>query len=158
MQSLLMYTYALQLLAFAAGTPKVPQHACKPIPGDPHWPSPRGWSLLNFSLQGRLITPSPPGAVCHPTQPTFDPAACASVASQWPYNTFHASNPVSNMLNNWNNDTCLPMPMVKCSGEGYPRYVINATKVEDIKRGVEFARRTGVRLIVKATGHDYLGR
>jgi len=35
---------------------------------------------------------------------------------------------------------------------------VNATCKEDVKRGVDFARENDVRLIVKATGHDYLGR
>jgi len=29
---------------------------------------------------------------------------------------------------------------------------------EDVKAGVDFARERNVRLIVKGTGHDYLGR
>ena len=159
MQFLLMYTYALQLLAFAAGTPKhIIQQNCKPVPGDSTWPISRQWQALNISLHGRLLTPSPPGAVCHPTQATFNPVTCASVTTQWGYNSFHTTNPISNNLNNWNNDTCLPIPTYPCSGDGYPRYVINATSAEDVRKGVDFARMTGVRLIVKGTGHDYLGR
>jgi FAD/FMN-containing dehydrogenase len=65
---------------------------------------------------------------------------------------------VSTIQNNWNNDTCLPYPTDPCSGEGYPIYVVNATSAEDVKKGVDFARENNVRLIVKGTGHDYLGR
>jgi FAD/FMN-containing dehydrogenase len=65
---------------------------------------------------------------------------------------------VSTIQNNWNNDTCLPYPTDPCSDEGYPIYVVNATNAEDVKRGVDFAREKNVRLIVKGTGHDYLGR
>lgn len=37
-------------------------------------------------------------------------------------------------------------------------YVVNATCASDVKKGVDFARRHGVRLVVEGTGHDYLGR
>lgn len=37
-------------------------------------------------------------------------------------------------------------------------YVVNATCAEDVKKGVDFAREENVRLVVKASGHDYLGR
>jgi hypothetical protein len=59
---------------------------------------------------------------------------------------------------NWSNDSCLPDPSAGCSGAGYSVYVINATSKEYVKKGVDFARKNNVRLIVKGTGHDYLGR
>lgn len=36
--------------------------------------------------------------------------------------------------------------------------MINATCKEDVKAGVDFARENNVRLNVKSTGHDYMGR
>lgn len=36
--------------------------------------------------------------------------------------------------------------------------MVNATCSEDVKMGVDFARENNVRLVVKASGHDYLGR
>ncbi|KAM0283509.1 hypothetical protein ACHAQH_002460 [Verticillium albo-atrum] len=62
------------------------------------------------------------------------------------------------MWDNFSNDTCLPDPSYPCSPEGYPRYVVNATTSKDVKLGVDFARKYNVRLVVKNTGHDYLGR
>lgn len=37
-------------------------------------------------------------------------------------------------------------------------YVINATTVEDVQAGVKFAKEHGIRLIVKNSGHDFVGR
>lgn len=37
-------------------------------------------------------------------------------------------------------------------------YVINATEPKHVQLGVDFARKTGVRLVVKNTGHDFLGK
>ena len=157
----LMFTYFLQVLTFATGYPGSgrSQHSrCKPVPGDQAWPSLWEWGKLNLTLSGRLISPVAPGGVCHPTYPTYNPLLCPAVVANWRYNAFHAADPVSNTINNWNNDTCLPFPGLPCSGAGYPVYVVNATTAQDVKKGVDFARKTGVRLIVKGTGHDYLGR
>jgi FAD binding domain len=131
---------------------------CKSIPGSHGWPSTTSWARLNSSLSGRLIAPSPPGAVCHPGQPTYDPSLCPVIAEDWTTSAWQSANPVGTICNNFNNDTCLPSPNVTCSGAGYPVYVINATCAEDVKQGVDFARRHDIRLIVKGTGHDYLGR
>ncbi len=41
---------------------------------------------------------------------------------------------------------------------GYPVYVVNATTVAQVQAAVNFARNTGVRLVVKNTGHDFAGK
>ena len=153
----IMFTYFLQFLAFTAGTGSHHKR-CKAVPWSKDWPTEREWAKLNFTLSGKLIKPIPPGGVCHPTYPTFDPIACPAVVSAWRTNAFHAADPVSNTQNNWNNYTCLPVPTYPCSGDGYPDYVINATNPAHVKKGVDFARKNNIRLIVKGTGHDYLGR
>lgn len=59
---------------------------------------------------------------------------------------------------NWQFDSCLPSPEVPCTQEGVPIYVINASCSEHVAAGVDFARTHSVRLNVKGSGHDYLGR
>jgi hypothetical protein len=132
--------------------------SCKASLGSPGWPSASAWAALNESISGRLLEPPPPGAVCHSDQPTYNAATCPAVQADWATAVFHQANPISNYWNNFNNDSCLPFPLVPCSGEGYPVYVVNATSADDVKKGVDFARENNVRLVVKATGHDYLGR
>lgn len=39
-----------------------------------------------------------------------------------------------------------------------PEYIVEATSAEDVVKGVEFARRHKLRLRIKRTGHDYVGR
>lgn len=156
-QKLVMLIYFLQVLAFTSGH-KIHHKQCRAIPGDRAWPSGKAWASLNHTLSGQLIKSVPPGGVCHPSYPTFDPVSCPAVVAGWSTNVFHAADPVSSIENNWNNDTCLPVPMFPCSGDGYPVFVVNATKARDVKKGIDFARRNNVRLIVKGTGHDYLGR
>jgi hypothetical protein len=131
---------------------------CKSTPDSPSWPSLSAWNALNTSISGRLLRPSPPGAVCHQDQATFNTEACQTVQALWLNSTFHADNPISVDYENWNNNTCLPLPDAPCSGAGYPIYVANASTANHVKAGVDFARNHSVRLIVKASGHDYLGR
>jgi hypothetical protein len=132
--------------------------SCKASLGSPGWPSASSWAALNNSLAGRLLRPPPPGAVCHPSQATYNAQICPAVLEAWSTTFFHQSNPISNAWNNWSNDSCLPYPDTPCSGGGYPVYVVNATCKEDVKKGIDFARKNNVRLIVKGTGHDYIGR
>jgi len=151
-----MFCTIFQLLGLTLTT--IAHIQCKAVPGAHDWPNSHAWSRLNISLSGRLIQPSPPGAVCHPGQPTYNPSLCPTIAAAWNTSAWQADSPVGTLSNNFNNDTCLPDPSVPCSGEGYPVYVVNATCAEDVKKGVDFARKHNVRLIVKGTGHDYVGR
>ncbi|KAM0721391.1 hypothetical protein Q7P37_002315 [Cladosporium fusiforme] len=146
----------LGALALATSVACQSHHStCKPIFGTRDWPSTTAWSRLNETVLGRLIAPTPPGAVCHTEQPQFNNASCALLAGQWTNTSFHAMNPVSA---DYNDLTCLPDDGPECSPAGYPRYVVQAREAQDVQQAVLFAAETGVRLIVKGTGHDFLGR
>ncbi|KAH0428727.1 FAD binding domain-containing protein [Colletotrichum camelliae] len=148
-------------LALASLTPWVSADTtapCKSFPGSADWPSPGSWTALNESLGGRLLQPAAPGAVCHPGEPSYDAGRCAAVRAGWSRFDFHKADPVSVMWDNWSNDTCLPDAAYLCRADGYSAFVVNATMPEHVKLGVDFARENNVRLIVKSTGHDYLGR
>ncbi|KAF4909658.1 FAD-linked oxidoreductase ZEB1 [Colletotrichum fructicola] len=118
----------------------------------------QSWAALNESLGGRLLQPAAPGAVCHPGEPSYDAGRCAAAQAGWSRFDFHKADPVSVMWDNWSNDTCLPDAAYLCRADGYSAFVVNATTPEHVKFGVDFAREKNVRLIVKSTGHDYLGR
>ncbi|RDA95299.1 hypothetical protein CP533_3434 [Ophiocordyceps camponoti-saundersi (nom. inval.)] len=143
-------------LATAAATPT--KSLCRAIPGDRSWPSKETWDCLNSSLHGRLLSPSPPGAVCHRDKPTYDPAQCPNVQKLWTTFEFHARNPVSVLWNMWTGFDCLPDAKAPCTGRGYPAHVVNASETEHVKLAVDFARKHNVRLVVKNTGYDFLGR
>ncbi|KAB5560154.1 hypothetical protein GE09DRAFT_1172906 [Coniochaeta sp. 2T2.1] len=132
--------------------------SCKAIPNTPSWPCPSAWAHLNASTGGRLLHPPPPGAVCHPDQPAYNVSACPALQAAWSTYDFHQRDPVSSMWNQFNNDSCLPVPGYPCSGDGYPVFVINVTEPKHVQLGVQFARDHNVRLVVKSTGHDYVGR
>lgn len=131
---------------------------CKAVPGSSDWPTQQEWSALNDTLGGQLIKPTPPAAVCHPEQATYNSAVCPTVETEWSTYSFHRDDPVSSVWDNFNNDTCLPDGQYTCSPLGYPAYVVNATTAEHVAAGVKFAASNNIRLIVKGTGHDYMGR
>ncbi|KAH8654466.1 hypothetical protein BGZ60DRAFT_532835 [Tricladium varicosporioides] len=133
-------------------------HNCKAVPGSSDWPSTSKWAALNHTLGGKLLQPAPLGAVCHPDQATYNNATCPGLQTAWFGLLLHADSPNSASFSNWENDTCLPFPQVPCSGAGSPIYVINATSKEDVKSGVDFAGQNNVRLVVRGTGEDFLGR
>jgi len=129
--------------------------SCKTLPSSL---SAATWSAFNKTLGGQLIKPVAPAAPCHSDQPSYNAATCATIQTGWLDFPFHRSNPVSSAWENYNNDTCLPDAAYSCSAAGYPAYVINATRAEHVQLGVAFAAAHNIRLIVKGTGHDYMGR
>jgi FAD/FMN-containing dehydrogenase len=56
--------------------------------------------------------------------------------------------------------TCMPTsdPNGTCTLGGYPSYSIKVSNVAQVQLGVNFARNLNLRLVVKNTGHDYIGK
>ncbi|XWX01146.1 hypothetical protein V2A60_009171 [Cordyceps javanica] len=151
---------AAQLRSVAAAPDHQPRGAlCKAYPGVQGWPAADAWSGLNKTVNGQLLRPTElPGGACHKGQPNYDESQCATIAKEWETSEFHLADPVSVMSNEFTNYTCLPDPKMPCSAAGYPAYVIKVTSSADVKAGVDFARNNNVRLNVKSSGHDFLGR
>jgi len=86
---------------------------------------------------------------------------CASIATLLTNSTFIDDNPIA--LDYPLIDSC---PAVlsngtdgqTCTLASNPVFAINATNVQDIIEGVNFARERNVRLVIRNTGHDLLGR
>jgi hypothetical protein len=142
------------LISYALPT----QQSCKTIPDASSWPTASEWSAFNETTGGRLIKTHAPAAACHPEQPEYNVATCSDIQDSWDSSQWHSDNPVSNDWQNWNNYSCLPDPSTPCSVDGYPTYVVNASTSKDVQLAVNFARDNNLRLNVKSTGHDYLGR
>ncbi|KAL4935290.1 hypothetical protein BDV06DRAFT_234474 [Aspergillus oleicola] len=137
---------------------------CKSLPGDRSWPESAKWSLLNNVTGGALIEGVPRSSTCY-NGPAYDAADCEYLTSEWTNSYFqYASPPESDPMEMlspvYQGLTCQPTtnPAASCTMGGYPHYVINATTVAQIQLGLNFARNTGVRLVVKNTGHDFSGK
>ena len=112
--------------------------SCKAVPGTPNWPSGDDWAHLNQTVGGRLLRPSPPGAICHPEHASYNATACPALRAAWLTYEFHQADPVSVDWNQWTNDSCLPQEGAPCSGDGYPIFVINATTARHVQQGARF--------------------
>jgi hypothetical protein len=142
---------------FSSAATGIPKGSCKWIPGQEGWPSDADWTELNRQVQGRLTKPTPPAAPCHRELGGAGGGNCQSVSDGFGDSAWHARNPISNMWQNYNNYSCMPSGGV-CTTDGYPVYVVAARSAGDVKAAVDFARSKNIRLNIKSTGHDFLGR
>ncbi|KAF4956011.1 hypothetical protein FGADI_4184 [Fusarium gaditjirri] len=132
--------------------------SCLVLPTDTLWPSIADWENLNATVGGRLIATTPLATVCH--DPHFDAAKCDIIKKKWLHPFTHEDSANSIMAPFYQNQSCDPFtPRPKtCELGNYVSYSINASSAEDISAGVKFAKRKNIRLVVKNTGHDFLGR
>ncbi|CAE6456435.1 unnamed protein product [Rhizoctonia solani] len=125
---------------------------------DPCWPSSSVWSSFNASIGGRLIEPHPPAWPCH--DPHYDAAACAEAQQNWA-DSFWRSNQTGAMQGlEWDSPGCrIDTPRnVTCPQGLVPTYAVAAENANDVSNAVKFAQKHDLKLVVKNTGHDYLGR
>lgn len=135
---------------------------CKVYPGDPEWPSDEAWAGLNKLTDNRLIAkPVPLASVCYPGV-DYDAAKCSGyTVPAWQKSYIHMEDPIEMMSPVAQGLTCAPPSLYDsrgCTRGGFPMYVVNATEPKHVQLAVNFARNTGVRLIVRNTGHDFLGK
>ncbi|CAH0057485.1 unnamed protein product [Clonostachys solani] len=131
---------------------------CRCFPGDSCWPSSDDWAGLNQTVHGRLIATIPLASVCH--DPTYDAEACIALKQRWPYASVHIPSS-SSFSSPWaQNQTCDPYtPQDKvCEIGNYPVYAVNASTTDHVAATLKFVRENNIRLIIKSTGHDLLGK
>ncbi|AEO63034.1 uncharacterized protein THITE_2039882 [Thermothielavioides terrestris NRRL 8126] len=142
-------------------------YACKCYPGDTCWPDSGQWQKLNATVGGNLQVDIPPGAPCYNTfkgplgdVQTYNADECATVTANWTSEQFQVEQPAAALWTYFTNDTCRPTtnPTDNCTLGYYPVLVIMAKTVAHIQAGINFARENNLRLIIRNTGHDFLGR
>lgn len=117
---------------------------------------------MNTTLSGALIATTPIALPCYRGSPSYSPAACEIIAQQWSNATFQANNPVG--LDYPISTSCPPLTNITSGSKGSctlgtnPVYAVNATKVEDVVKALKFAKKYHIRVVIKTTGHDLLGR
>jgi len=142
-------------------------YKCKCAPGDYCWPSNWKWQLLNATVGGNLRVNTPPAAACYNTFQgplgninTYDAAKCAEVTANFADEQYQINHPTAGLWTYFTNDTCRPTtnPSDTCTLGYYPVLYITAKSIGHIQAGVSFARDHNLRLIIRNTGHDFLGR
>jgi nitrilase len=145
----------------------IPTAACKP-----------NWNSLNQTVGGRLFTATPLSLPCFSTYNgqavTPDASRCAEVQAGYTsgdfraqfYNGFAnnqdeicASNDTDQCLLN-NNKPTDPTAFTNksCNQGSVSPYYIEVQSESDVRAALAFSRETGIRLSIKNSGHDYLGR
>ena len=129
-------------------------HAASPVtptskrsrvrPTDAAWPSKTAWARLDETVGGNLIAVQPLSAACARTP---DSAACHDVLRDMRNPFYLGDQPAGTQVSGWL-DAWRPEPSV---------YAIKARTAADVVAGVNFAREHHLRLVVKGTGHSYLG-
>ncbi|OTB01910.1 hypothetical protein M426DRAFT_47885, partial [Hypoxylon sp. CI-4A] len=132
---------------------------CRAYPGSESWPSEAEWAQLNATLQGALIRATPPAAVCY-NGTSMNSAQCSYLIFNASSARFYIDDPVTQFSEWPEGDTCHRMPSAgeSCTQGAFPVYVVNATAVRHVQAAVNFARNRNLRLVIKNTGHDLIGR
>ncbi|KAL1852431.1 hypothetical protein Daus18300_012190 [Diaporthe australafricana] len=140
---------------------------CKCYVGDACWPKTEEWSALNTTLNGNLAVHIPPGAVCHNTYQgplgtinTYNAAECSRVSANFYNQQWTIDQPAAALWTYFTNETCRPSGnrIEPCTLGYYGVYVLLAKSHDHVKAGVDFARTHDLRLVIRNTGHDFLGR
>ncbi|KAF2015808.1 isoamyl alcohol oxidase-like protein [Aaosphaeria arxii CBS 175.79] len=137
-----------------------PKGFCKVFPGDDDWPSDDKWDKFDELVDGALIPTIPLAAPCYKNWGLYNPQQCAKIANQSVDPYLHEADPTSNMWPVFQGRTCVAIdrPDGTCSLGGFPAYAVNVSSVEQIQLTLNFARNNNLRLVIKNTGHCYLGK
>ncbi len=135
---------ALQPLAAAPFSVKAAGLAARIRPGDPAWPGQAAWAKLKDAVGGNLIEVQAPFATC---ATDAKGPVCADALKNMRNPFWVGDQPGGTQVSGWY-DAWTPAPSV---------YAIKARNAADIVAGVNFARTNNLRLVVKGTGHSYLG-
>lgn len=136
--------------------------ACKTFPGDSDWPSENIWNLFDKLLGNALIPTKPLGAPCYDSQwGEKDAEQCDVIVKNMTNANFISADPTANYWPIFEGRTCQPKndtSKSQCTLGGYPEYAIKVDNVAQIQLAINFARVANLRLVIKNTGHCYLGK
>jgi FAD/FMN-containing dehydrogenase len=135
-------TYLIFFLLTSAHAAEI-SHFCEP--SQPCWPSAEEWQLLGKGLVGKLEVPQTPLRFCQ-LNPQSDECLRSLSDLKDPFSISNSSGGTqsSGWLGAWTSSLSA--------------YSIAAENANDIIMAVQFARAHNIRLVIKSTGHDYLGR
>ncbi|KAJ7093986.1 FAD-binding domain-containing protein [Mycena belliarum] len=139
-------------------------------------PSVQDWLAFSDSLEGRLHATVPLSAPCFPIvngrNSTVDPERCAAVQAGYTQADFRSVRYPAYMFPQWEtcqrteekclldpSDTSNPLAWaLPCQQGSVSKFYVAVSSPEDVQKAFKFSAKTGVRLSIKASGHDYKGR
>ncbi|KAJ7890882.1 FAD-binding domain-containing protein [Mycena olivaceomarginata] len=131
---------------------------CRNVPGSAEFPTAAAWRVLNTTISGRLVLAVPSAKYCA----SLPGGACTD--AQWTSALFRGTIPGAMNQVNFEQDYDVAPPSLclrnstTCGQGDVPIYAVKADTVEDVQAAVKFASANNLRVVVKSSGHDYLGR
>jgi hypothetical protein len=136
---------------------------CHCLPTQSCWPSPQAWSQLNATLTGHLISLLPVAAPCH--EPYWDKSTCLGIENQRVDSAWLADQPGALQWENWQGwadqeEECFMVVVrtVECGQGRIPLFAALVETREDIQQVLNFTSAYNIKLVIRNTGHDFLGR
>jgi hypothetical protein len=161
--------FALAIPAFAAGLrsrsrPNGPwSYDC--LPGQSCWPSKAEWDAFNITLSGHLRSTSMLGSPCFPSSPNYNTTTCGIIKTEYNNGDFREQTYGAMAYTEWETcgtANCLPSQLAPqsnmCSLGRMSAYYVDAQGSTDVQATIEFVKTHNIRLSIKNTGHDFLGR
>ncbi|CAI7649260.1 unnamed protein product [Penicillium glandicola] len=160
MHALVFVTAIFSAFAYASNSTNNGRPAYRFLPGDPDWPTESEWNQLNETIQGRLIKGVPLAHTCFGPTTSQAEVVCNALRNEWDFVTPFLEDPVNVMSPYWQNDSCNPFlaSIGSCHLGNMASYAIEVADATTAIAGLSFAKEKNLRLTIKNTGHDYLGR
>ncbi|KAL5366646.1 hypothetical protein BJX96DRAFT_182881 [Aspergillus floccosus] len=137
--------------------------SCRCQPAEACWPSQARWNALNSSIDGNLRFVKPLGYLCH--EPNYNATECMFIKSNIHNSTYRSSQLGAVQHENWaawpaKGEQCyVEAPTSEACARGrislYSAVVETASHIQAV---VRFAAKFNIKLVIKNTGHDFLGR
>lgn len=136
--------------------------SCKSFPGASDWPAVGFWDIFDQLLGKALIPTIPFAAPCYDSEwGEKNETECANIINNSTNANFLSADPTANFWPIFQGRTCQPKndtSGLQCTLGGFPEYAVNITNVAQVQLAVNFARAANLRLVIKNTGHCYLGK
>ncbi|CAF1113827.1 unnamed protein product [Rotaria sordida] len=134
------------------------ERRCRCLAGDSLcWPNASAWQIFNKSVDDRLVLPRPSAAVC--TIAEFNLDECTQAATYWTNSMWRSYKLGAMQYYNWENTSCsISNPNSTCNQGSVPIIAVNATWPEHVQATIKYAATNNLRLVIKTTGHDMMGR
>ncbi|KAI2710302.1 CAZyme family AA7 [Penicillium roqueforti] len=103
----------------------------------------------------------PIASVCHIASFTpYNQSQCAQIQSNWGFPATHYESSSSIMASGFMKLRCNPFSSKSspCAIGNYVEYAVNVTDPANVQRTINFAARHNIRLVIRNTGHDLLGK
>jgi len=177
-QAVGIVSMALSVTATPAPMKRAAKNYCKPS-DLLCWPNTFEWNAFNQTLGGKLIKVIPWGSPCFQSGPTgYNKEQCEAISSVYLQGPVRAQQVGTMQQDNWaachsnegDDDDCQLNALIPALGSGslpYTKtcklgrispYAVKILTAEDAQKAFAFAQRRNIRVTIKNTGHDYVGR